>query len=258
MGKSKYYTVPEFAALAGVTKQAVYDRIKKDLGGFTTKQGGKTLISAEALCMVGSGAVARDGGAVARDESCKSSSQSESETVGQSNGQVKIEIDSLSQEVNQASKSSSQVSSEASQETSGILQKDQEDSREDSERVKIDGRKVNQDSQGEYTLLEYLIKENARLIDELDKKDKLIEEKDKSIHAYADRIMGLTEQFAALVEREQDIASKALSTTGQAQLLHAMSGDQSEVVTMVQGNALSEETPLEKPKKSPWWKRKGK
>lgn len=251
MGKSKYYTVPEFAALAGVTKQAVYDRIKKDLGGFTTKQGGKTLISAEALCMVGSGAVARD-------ESSKSSSQSESETVGQSNGQVKIEIDSLSQEVNQASKLSSQVSSEASQETSGVLQKDQEDSREDSERVKIDGRKVNQDSQGEYTLLEYLIKENARLIDELDKKDKLIEEKDKSIHAYADRIMGLTEQFAALVEREQDIASKALSTTGQAQLLHAMSGDQSEVVTMVQGNALSEETPLEKPKKSPWWKRKGK
>jgi hypothetical protein len=233
MGKSKYYTVPEFAALAGVTKQAVYDRIKKDLGGFTTKQGGKTLISAEALCMVGSGAVARD-------ESCKSSSRSESETVGQSNGQVKIEIDSLSQEVNQASESSSQVSSETSQETSGILQKDQED------------------SQGEYTLLEYLIKENARLIDELDKKDKLIEEKDKSIHAYADRIMGLTEQFAALVEREQDIASKALSTTGQAQLLHAMSGDQSEVVTMVQGNALSEETPLEKPKKSPWWKRKGK
>ena len=251
MGKSKYYTVPEFAALAGVTKQAVYDRIKKDLGGFTTKQGGKTLISAEALCMVGSGAVARD-------ESSKSSSQSESGTVGQSNGQVKIEIDSLSQEVNQASKPSSQVSSEASQETSGVLRKDQEDSREDSERVKIDGRKVNQDSQGEYTLLEYLIKENARLIDELDKKDKLIEEKDKSIHAYADRIMGLTEQFAALVEREQDIASKALSTTGQAQLLHAMSGDQSEVVTMVQGNALSEETPLEKPKKSPWWKRKGK
>lgn len=255
MGKSKYYTVPEFAALAGVTKQAVYDRIKKDLGGLTTKQGGKTLISEEALCMVGSGAVVRD-------ENGQSSNKAVSKDVGQSSNQVKIEIDCLNQgdkqSSNQAINQASEPSSEVNQETSGTLQNNREDCRKESNGVKFGGQKVNQDSQEEHSFLEYLIKENARLIAESERKDAVIAEKDRELHTYYERVMGLTEQLASLAEREQDIASKALSTTGQAQLLHAMSGDQSEVVTMVQGNALPDETPPEKHKKSPWWKRKGK
>lgn len=251
MGKSKYYTVPEFAALAGVTKQAVYDRIKKDLGGLTTKQGGKTLISEEALCMVGSGAVVRD-------ENGQSSSKAASKDVGQSSNQVKIEIDCLNQGDKQSSNQSTKPSSEVNQEASGILQNNREDCRRESNGVKFGGQKVNQDSQEEHSFLEYLIKENARLIAESERKDAVIAEKDRELHTYYERVMGLTEQLASLAEREQDIASKALNTTGQAQLLHAMSGDQSEVVTMVQGNALADETPPEKPKKSPWWKRKGK
>ena len=138
------------------------------------------------------------------------------------------------------------------------MQNNREDCREESDGVKFGGQKVNQDSQEEYSFLEYLIKENARLIAESERKDAVIAEKDRELHTYYERVMGLTEQLASLAEREQDIASKALNTTGQAQLLHAMSGDQSEVVTMVQGNALADETPPEKPKKSPWWKRKGK
>ena len=49
----EYYTAQEFADLAGVSKQAVYQRVKKDLAGYTVKRDGITLISAEALPLVG-------------------------------------------------------------------------------------------------------------------------------------------------------------------------------------------------------------
>lgn len=49
-----YYTVPEFAELAGVSKQAVYQRIRRDLKGYTIKEAGVTKISEAALELVGS------------------------------------------------------------------------------------------------------------------------------------------------------------------------------------------------------------
>ena len=61
-------------------------------------------------------------------------------------------------------------------------------------------------------LINYLKEENQRLIN-------ANKEKDAVIQSYAER-------FATLVEREQEISAKALNTTGQAQLLHAMSESQ--------------------------------
>lgn len=233
--QDQYYSVPEFAELAGVSKQAVYDRIKKDLAGYTVKDGGKTMISGDALPLVGNGVSSQSSGQV------KSAESKSSKAVDRAGRQVELsqELEQVNQELEQGI-DSSETKDETSQNQS---------------RSQIDlssGSKVDSD------FLNYLIKENARLIAESERKDAVIAEKDRELHTYYERVMGLTEQLASLAEREQDIASKALSTTGQAQLLHAMSGDQSEVVTMVQGNALPDETPLEKPKKSPWWKRKGK
>lgn len=61
-------------------------------------------------------------------------------------------------------------------------------------------------------LIDHLKEENQRLINDN-------KEKDAVIQSYAER-------FATLVEREQEISAKALNTTGQAQLLHAMSESQ--------------------------------
>ena len=44
-----YLTVLEFAAAAGITKQAVYKRIKQDLASYVKEQDGKKTISKEAL-----------------------------------------------------------------------------------------------------------------------------------------------------------------------------------------------------------------
>lgn len=44
-----YLTVVEFAAAAGITKQAVYKRIKQDLAPYVKEQDGKKTISKEAL-----------------------------------------------------------------------------------------------------------------------------------------------------------------------------------------------------------------
>lgn len=44
-----YLTVLEFAAAAGITKQAVYKRIKQDLAPYVKEQDGKKTISKEAL-----------------------------------------------------------------------------------------------------------------------------------------------------------------------------------------------------------------
>ena len=232
--KKQYFSVPEFAAMAGVTKQAVYDRIKKDLGGFTVKQGGKTLISEEALCMVGNGAVVH--GAV---------SQSSKQEDGQ-------EIEQVSQAANQAGSQftieTSCLVNQESQATSGGIKRESERLDETSQEVK---QEIKQSSKEGYDLLEYLIKENARLIAENERKDKIIEEKDKELRTYTDRIIGLTEQFAQLVEREQEISSKALNTTGQAQLLHAMSSE------AIDGSAVETDGEVTE-KKLPWWKRKRK
>jgi predicted DNA-binding protein YlxM (UPF0122 family) len=240
-GKNKLYTVPEFAALAGVSKQAVYDRIKKDLGGYTEKRGGKTLISEKALCMVGNGAVAHgvvdqsSGKVLEQDKNERSKALEQSSKADcQADGQVPL----------LSSEESSKGEADSQGREGGFTEKS-------SETDKL----VKRGGQDEYSLLDYLIKENARLISENERKDAVISEKDRELHSYYERVMGLTEQLASLAEREQDIASKALNTTGQAQLLHAMSGDQSDVLAIGKGNTLSEETPPEKPKKSPWWKR---
>lgn len=184
----EYYTAPEFAELAGVSKQAVYQRIKKDLAAYTVKRDGVTLISAEALPLVGGK------GKVDQPE------------------QVKF------------------IEEEGKVEQAVV----QEESEFDKEVNKVEQVKSSEDSK----LLEYLIKENARLIQELEKKDRLIAEKDAAIANFASR-------FAAIAEKEQDISSRALATAGQAQMLHAMSETE------------SIEAPAEEaPKKRHWWQKK--
>lgn len=180
-----YYSVQEFAELAGVSKQAVYDRIKKDLAGYTVKKGGKTMISGEALQFVGN-----------RDDVQDNSSNFMFELENQS-----IQPSDVEQVENQASKD--KQASESS------------------------------------LLLEYLMKENARLLAEIERRDALIAEKDAAISDFASR-------FAAIAEKEQEISSKALATTGQAQMLHAMS-EHVEALDAPQ-------EPTEAEKKRPWWK----
>ena len=238
----QYYSVPEFAELAGVSKQAVYDRIKKDLAGYTVKDGGKTMISGDALPLVGNGVSSQSSGQVKIAES------KSSKGLEQGLDQVKSSkpLEQVNQALEQAVDSSEKSSDQSNKSSESKVDSSQNQSSKSSE------SKVDSD------FLNYLIKENARLIAESERKDAVIAEKDRELHSYYERVMGLTEQLASLAEREQDIASKALNTTGQAQLLHAMSGDQSDVLTIGKGNTLSEETPPEKPKKSPWWKREKK
>lgn len=187
----EYYTAPEFAELAGVSKQAVYQRVKKDLAGYTVKRDGVTLISAEALPLVGGK------GKVDQPEQVK-----------------------FIEEKSEVDKAVEQEESEVVQEVNKLDKVEQVKSSEDNK------------------LLEYLIKENSRLIQEIEKKDKLIAEKDAAIADFASR-------FAAIAEKEQDISSRALATAGQAQMLHAMSETE------------SIEAPAEEsPKKRHWWQKK--
>lgn len=187
----EYYTAQEFADLAGVSKQAVYQRVKRDLAGYTVKRDGITLISAEALPLVGGK------GKVDQPEQVKFIEE-------------KSEVEQV------------------------VVQDESKVEKEVKKDIEVEQVKSSEDSK----LLEYLIKENARLVQELERKDKLIAEKDAAIADFASR-------FAAIAEKEQDISSRALATAGQAQMLHAMSESE------------SIEAPTEEaPKKRHWWQKK--
>lgn len=221
---SAYYSVPEFAELAGVSKQAVYERIRRDLSGYTTKEGGRTLISGEALAFVG----VKDVGKVDQGES-KALDQASKES-GQAS---KAKFDGLINSVEElrgktAEKQRNPVGNQS--ESGGNLVENKAESRESS------------------TFLDYLIKENTRLLAELSQKDKIIAEKDALISGYADK-------FAEFAEREQEISTKALTATGQAQTLHAMSaaGTAADVIEAPE----PEEVPEERPAKRKWpWSKK--
>ena len=49
MQEKEFYTVAEFAERAGITTQAVYQRLQKDLGKYCKVESGRKMISAEAL-----------------------------------------------------------------------------------------------------------------------------------------------------------------------------------------------------------------
>ena len=191
-----YYTVPGFAELAGVSKQAVYQRIRRDLKKYTIKEAGVTKISGDALELVGS----KDISKVDQEET----------------GKFKFELDYNSTAVDQPNSKVDQVGSQPNS-------------------------KVDQaESSG---LLEYLKQDMERLRAEIDRLNGIIAEKDAQISEFARR-------FADIAEKEQDVSSRALATTGQAQMLHAMS-EQPEVIDAPQG-------PQEAEKKRSWWRRKGK
>lgn len=209
-----YYSVPEFAELAGVSKQAVYERIRRDLSGYTRKDGGKIVISGEAFAFVGVKTDSKD----SQDDG-KDKNQAESRD---------IKDDSIN-----------------NQEKMGELLDSLYIMKENKTESKADQAESKARSQGESSaFLDYLIQENIRLLAEIEKKDRIIAEKDDVITGYAD-------QFAEFARREQEISAKALNTTGQAQLLHAMSSEQIEAEAET-----IEETPEAPSKWVPWWKRK--
>lgn len=232
---SVYYSVPEFAELAGVSKQAVYERIRRDLSGYTKKEGGRTLISGEALAYVG----VKDIGKVDQEES-------------------KV-LDQVSKEDNQVSKESGQVSKESGQASKGKLDnlidsmeelrgKTAEKQRNyDGIQPESGGNPVENKAESS-AFLDYLIKENTRLLAELAQKDRIIAEKDALISGYADK-------FAEFAEREQEISAKALTATGQAQTLHAMSaaGTAADVIEAPEPEEVPEERPVKR--KWPWSKK---
>ena len=235
---SVYYSVPEFAELAGVSKQAVYERIRRDLSGYTKKEGGRTLVSEEALAFVG----VKDVGKV---------DQGESEV-----------LDQVSKEGNQVSKESCQASKESGQASKGKLdylidsmeelrgktaenQRNHVENQPESGGNPVENKAESRESSA---FLDYLIKENTRLLAELTQKDRIIAEKDALISGYADK-------FAEFAEREQEISAKALTATGQAQTLHAMSavGTAADVIEAPE----PEEVPEERPAKRKWpWSKK--
>jgi hypothetical protein len=49
MEEKEFYTVAEFAERAGITTQAVYQRLQKDLGKYCKVQSGRKMISSDAL-----------------------------------------------------------------------------------------------------------------------------------------------------------------------------------------------------------------
>lgn len=193
---SAYYTVQEFAELAGVSKQAVYERIKRDLQGYTTKKAGKTMISGDALQFVGN---KEDSSSLMFDLDNQSSQDEQLEQVENQEGQSSKAVEYLNSK-------------------EGLLEYLQSDI----ERLRMD---------------------IDRLHGEIDRLNGVIADKDAKIAEFAER-------FAGLAEKEQEISSCALATTGQAQMLHAMS-EQPEVIDAPQD-------PQEAEKKRPWWRRKGK
>lgn len=228
---SVYYGVPEFAELAGVSKQAVYERIRRDLSGYTKKEGGRTLVSEEALAYVG----VKESGKVDQGESKA--------------------LDRVSKESNQVSKESSQVSKgkldglinsvEDLRGKTAEKQRNPVENQSESGGNPVENKAESRESSA---FLDYLIKENTRLLAELAQKDRIIAEKDALISGYADK-------FAEFAEREQEISAKALTATGQAQTLHAMSaaGTAADVIEAPE----PEEVPEERPAKRKWpWSKK--
>ncbi len=213
MNKSTaFYTVPEFAELAGVSKQAVYQRIKKDLKGYTRKEAGVTVISGEALELVGS-----------KVEQAELS-------------EFNFELDSGMDEVEQLYREISKV--------------DQSKRKVDQDNQSSESTSLREYLNSKEGMLDYLISDLRnlrnnieRLQKEIDRLNSIIADKDAKIAEFAER-------FAGLAEKEQEISSRALATTGQAQMLHAMS-EQPEVI-----DAPQEPTGAEK--KRPWWRKKDK
>lgn len=82
-----YYTVPEFAELAGVSKQAVYQRIRRDLKGYTIKEAGVTKISRNALDLVGS----KDVSKVDQEETSKLKFELDYESSGVDQAESKVD-----------------------------------------------------------------------------------------------------------------------------------------------------------------------
>lgn len=215
-----FYTVPEFAELAGVSKQAVYQRIKKDLKGYTRKEAGVTVISGDALDLVGSKV-----------------DQAESSTFNFAFDYESSEVEQAVNQLSKADESSSQAVKSSGQsskaaESSGLL--DYMNSKEG--------------------ILEYLMsdidnlrREIDRLHGDIERLNGVISDKDAKISEFAER-------FAGLAEKEQEISSRALATTGQAQMLHAMSEQSAEQPEVI--DAPQEPQEAEKPRR--WWHRKRK
>lgn len=219
---SAYYSVQEFAELAGVSKQAVYERIKRDLRGYTRKEFGRTMISGEALQFVGNKEESSESSGLMFELEEKSSKDEGLEQERQSINQINQEINQLNQEIDQLN-----------QATAPELKK-----------TLSFGEYLNtKEGMLEYLIsdLEHLRNDIVRLHGEIDRLNKVISEKDARIAEFAER-------FAGLAEKEQEISSNALRTAGQAQMLHAMS-EQPEALDTPQ-------EPQKAEKKRPWWKMK--
>ena len=230
---SVYYSVPEFAELAGVSKQAVYERIRRDLSEYTKKEGGRTLISGEALAYVGVKEFGKvdQGESKVLDQASKESNQVSKESGQASKGKLDNLIDSM--EEMRGKTAEKQRNCDGNQpESGGNPVENKAESRESS------------------AFLDYLIKENTRLLAELAQKDRIIAEKDALISGYADK-------FAEFAEREQEISAKALTATGQAQTLHAMSAVGTAADVIEAPETEPEEVPEERPAKRKWpWSKK--
>ena len=221
---SVYYSVQEFAELAGVSKQAVYERIKRDLKGYTRKEFGRTMISGEALQFVGNKEESSESSGLMFELEDKSSQDNEVKQASQPLEQETQAINRLKEEIDQLN-----------QATAPELKK-----------TLSFGEYLNtKEGMLEYLIsdLEHLRNDIVRLHGEIDRLNKVIAEKDARIAEFAER-------FAGLAEKEQEISSNALRTAGQAQMLHAMS-EQPKSIDAPQ-------EPQKADKKRPWWKMKGK
>lgn len=219
---TEYIPIPVFAKRAGVSKQAVYARLDKDLSAYCQEIDGRKMLDVSALSLYGP----RPTSHWVNQEVIKGQAE---------NGQESIDFPINKQEPandqpkdNQRSaKSQSNFGQEpienqtsADRESSGETENGQEtvnkkgpDNQESIEHKTTDNQESNK-------LTAYLTAEIDRLRKEVETRDATIVYKDVQIAGFADK-------FAAMAEREQSISAMALQTTGQAQLLHATTQEDS-------------------------------
>lgn len=178
----EYLTVPEFAERAGVTKQAVYSRIKSGgIDGYISEEGGKKRISTAALSFF-----------APRQENGKVDSQEQTTLPG--------ELTEVDRQVDGQEQSNSDKLIEAlTAEIRGLREQVAEQSKREDE-----------------------------LLSQLKEKD--------------DKLMEYADKFAELSRQTAELANKAISTTGQAQMLHAhaVAEEETEPVVIAPASVTSE------------------
>lgn len=171
----EYLPVPEFAERAGVSKQAVYSRVKSGgIDEYVTEIGGKKHISTAALTFFAPRQV-----------------ENQEQTTSPEN---LMKVDG-----------------------------------------KIDGKVDDQEQPTTDKLIGELIEEIRSLRGQLTEQSRQEEELRQQVKEKDEKLMEYADKFAELSRQTAELADKAISTTGQAQILHAHAVSEDDPETVIIG-----------------------